>query len=372
MTNGWTGGQYSVYRILLGVWLLVWIVPISTSGLNGIGLAWAILGTAACVALILGWRDRLAAGVVAFAQIAALMTSSFALDSVFAAMLFAIGLALPLLHALTPPAPFWSIAAVGRDDPGNGWARPALNYTMTWSALSAICFVGAILLLRDPAWRNGMPATVDGLPTGIGRTLAFALLAVWLALAPLSPVKTYRHWVWLVSLVVNVIVLSVVGWPMLAAGMAVFHLAAFDPAWLPRANPEEPEPLFYDGYCGLCHRWVRFVLAEDADGKAFVLSPLQGDLIKQRLTAEQRETLPDSIVVQRKDGVVLTKSAAILHILNRLGGLWRIGSWLGRVIPGLARDTVYDSIASIRHKLFKKPNEACPMMPEPLRGRFQF
>lgn len=372
MTNAWTGGQYSVYRILLGLWLLVWLLPLSSAGLSGVGLAWAILGAVACVPLILGWHDRVAAGVVILAQLGAGMTSGLGLHAVFPAMLFAVGLALPLLHAMTPPAPFWSVAAIGRDNPGNDWTRPPLNYTVTWSALSAICFVGAILLLRDPAWRNGMPAALDGWPTGLAQALAYALLASWLALAPLSPVKTYRHWVWLVSLIVNVIALSVMGWPMLAAGMVVFHLAAFDPAWLARADPDEPEPLFYDGYCGLCHRWVRFVLAEDADGKAFVLSPLQGDLIKQRLTAEQRENLPDSIVVLRDDDAVLTKSSAILHILDRLGGLWRIGSWIGRAIPGVVRDTAYDGIASVRHRLFKKPSEACPMMPEPLRGRFQF
>jgi hypothetical protein len=33
-------------------------------------------------------------------------------------------------------------------------------------------------------------------------------------------------------------------------------------------------------------------------------------------------------------------------------------------------DTGYDGIARIRHRIFAKPPDACPILPAPLRDRF--
>ncbi len=130
--------------------------------------------------------------------------------------------------------------------------------------------------------------------------------------------------------------------------------------------------IFYDGHCGLCHRWVKFVLPRDPDGERFVFSPLQGELITQELTDEQRAGLPDSIVLLEPDGTLKTKSAAVLAILRRLGGFWAFCAAVGGVFPAFLRDTVYDGVARVRHRLFKRPDEACPLMPPELRTRFVF
>lgn len=133
----------------------------------------------------------------------------------------------------------------------------------------------------------------------------------------------------------------------------------------------EPETIFYDGHCGLCHRWVKFVMPRDRDGSKFVFSPLQGDTFAQAIPEARRATLPDSIIVQTHGGEVLMKSTAVLHILRRLGGVWAVLAGVGRVIPRGLRDFVYDRVASVRHKFFKKPSDACPLMPPELRGRFK-
>jgi hypothetical protein len=44
--------------------------------------------------------------------------------------------------------------------------------------------------------------------------------------------------------------------------MVMLHFFTFDPAWV-KPFGAETEMIFYDGHCGLCHRAVRFVLAED-------------------------------------------------------------------------------------------------------------
>lgn len=133
---------------------------------------------------------------------------------------------------------------------------------------------------------------------------------------------------------------------------------------------DTPETIFYDGYCGLCHRTVNFVMPRDPNGEKFRFAPLQGEAIKQALTQEQRDNLPDSVVVLRRDGRLLVKSTAIMHILKRLGGGWAVLGTIGSLIPRPIRDLGYDGVASVRHKLFKKPSDACPMMPPELRARF--
>ena len=133
-----------------------------------------------------------------------------------------------------------------------------------------------------------------------------------------------------------------------------------------------PEMIYYDGDCGLCHRWVKFVMPRDPNGNKFGFSPLHSGTFDERVPAEQRDALPDSIVVQKDDGSLLTKSSAVLHILRRLGGFWAFCAGLGSVIPRPIRDWGYDRVAAVRHRFFQKPSEACPMMPPEMRSRFHF
>lgn len=129
------------------------------------------------------------------------------------------------------------------------------------------------------------------------------------------------------------------------------------------------EKIFYDGHCGLCHRAVRFVLAKDRDG-LFRFAPLDSETFRAAVPESKRASLPDSIVIQTTDGRLLVKSAALLYICERLGGIWRLLSKLAKIIPTTFRDFLYDLIAGVRYRLFAKPVEACPIIPANLRKRF--
>jgi len=133
---------------------------------------------------------------------------------------------------------------------------------------------------------------------------------------------------------------------------------------------QPPETIFYDGHCGLCHRWVKIVMKADKSGERFRFAPLQGTTIQNDLTAEERSGLPDSIIVHTRSGEVLVKTTAIVHILRTIGG-WRglSGSCL-RLLPRPLRDLGYDTVACVRHRLFKKPAAACPLMPPEMQDRF--
>jgi predicted DCC family thiol-disulfide oxidoreductase YuxK len=129
--------------------------------------------------------------------------------------------------------------------------------------------------------------------------------------------------------------------------------------------------VFYDGACGLCHRTVRFAIARDRDGSRFRFAALGGEAFHRRVSPSARTGLPDSIVVLTADGSLLTRSGAIVHILERLGGPWGwVGSALGLMPRGI-RDLGYDGIASVRYRLFRRPTDACPVTPPELRARFE-
>jgi predicted DCC family thiol-disulfide oxidoreductase YuxK len=133
---------------------------------------------------------------------------------------------------------------------------------------------------------------------------------------------------------------------------------------------QESEYIFYDGHCGLCHRAVKFVLKHDRSGNAFRFAPLQGETIQSHIPAERRASLPDTFVVLTRDGTLLMRSNASLHILERLGGGWRILANISRVIPRGLRDLMYDFVARVRYRLFGRRDDLCPVVPPNLRARF--
>lgn len=128
--------------------------------------------------------------------------------------------------------------------------------------------------------------------------------------------------------------------------------------------------VFYDGTCGLCHGWVRFLLRRDRDGSRFRYAPLQGETWVARVSAERRRELPDSVVVRTAEGDLLVESRGVIHLLRRLGSGWKVAAGLLWIVPWPLRDLGYRLIAALRYRLFRRPRELCPIVPAELRERF--
>jgi len=136
-------------------------------------------------------------------------------------------------------------------------------------------------------------------------------------------------------------------------------------------SPPAPEIIFYDGHCALCHRTVCFVLEHDRAGIAFRFAPLAGGAFEEKVCAAQRARMPDSMAVLRCDGSLALRSDAVVHILRRLGGAWRLAAACGSAVPGPLRDMLYDFVARIRYRLFGRRDDLCPPVPAELRSRFE-
>jgi predicted DCC family thiol-disulfide oxidoreductase YuxK len=69
---------------------------------------------------------------------------------------------------------------------------------------------------------------------------------------------------------------------------------------------------------------------------------------------------------------MLTRAAGALEIGQQLGGLWRLISIVASWIPLAVLNAGYDFVARTRHRLFARPDDACPIVPVHLRDRFEF
>jgi len=118
------------------------------------------------------------------------------------------------------------------------------------------------------------------------------------------------------------------------------------------------EWVFFDGDCGFCRRWVQLVVKHDHDGRAFRFAPRKGETFRSLVAAERREALQPSNLVLTTDGRILMRSSAGLHILERLGGVWRMMAIVGRMVPAGIRDVGYRFIARVRHGLLPAPDSS--------------
>lgn len=398
LTNGWTGGQYSVFRLLFGAYLFVhfaMLVPWGSELFSREG----VLPEAAASPLV-----RLFPNILAIADQPAVVTSLL-IGAAIAACLFAAGAfdrtaaifmwyvlactfgrnplianpSLPFIgwlliaHALLPPAPYGSFAARKRVDPRGSWSMPPWIFTVAWIVMAAGYTYSGYTKLVSPSWVAGdaiahvlnnplarptmLRDALTTLPSAILAIGTWAALAFELLFAPLALIRRARPWLWLGMLLMHVGLLILIDFADLSFGMIVLHLFTFDPAWVAPLRASKTERILYDGSCGLCHRSVRFVVAEDID-ESFAFAPLPAD-------APQ-----DSVIVETASGGRLQKSDAARHILRRLGGVLRVAGTVLGAIPRPLRDAAYDLVARSRYRMFVRPATACPVLPDDLRSRF--
>lgn len=106
--------------------------------------------------------------------------------------------------------------------------------------------------------------------------------------------------------------------------------------------------VFFDGVCHLCNGFVDAVISRDKT-HVLLFAPLQGTTAAELLPAEDRVQL--DTVIYFEAGKIYRRSAAILKILSKLGGVYKLFS-LGWLIPPFLRDALYNWIAKHRYAWF--------------------
>jgi predicted DCC family thiol-disulfide oxidoreductase YuxK len=131
--------------------------------------------------------------------------------------------------------------------------------------------------------------------------------------------------------------------------------------------------VFYDGVCGLCNHFLRFLIRRDPRQR-LAFAPLQGTLAKTVLVP--RGIVPsdlDSIYViadwRTPSERLLNRSRALIHALFQLGGVWRLAARGAAVLPTSVADRVYDFVAVRRYRTFGR-FDTCPIPTSEWRDRF--
>jgi predicted DCC family thiol-disulfide oxidoreductase YuxK len=290
-----------------------------------------------------------------------------------------------LAHACLPPAPYGTWAARGRADPGSGWYLPPAMFAAAWVLMAVGYSYSGYAKLTSPSWLDGSalarvldnPLARPGplrklllaLPSGVLHLATWLALGLELGFAPLAIFRRLRPWLWAAMLLMHLGLIVLIDFADLSLGMIMLHWFTFDPSWVrPQEGPTDM--IFFDGHCGLCHRVVRFVLAEDKTGDRFRFAPLDSEAFRAVMAEAPPNHLSDSVIVRTADSRLLQRSAAVLHIARRLGGSWRVLGETAALLPPFVRDQLYDLVAWGRHRLFARPAQACPLVPAYLRKRF--
>jgi len=403
--NGWTGGQYSLFRALLGLYLFVhfaylmpWapelfshrgmlpeasVSPLTRAFPNILSL-WdapgfvtllATAGAGAALAFAVGWRDRIAALALWYILACFLGRNPLTLNP-----------SLPytgwmlLAHAVLPIAPFGAWVARGRADPAGAWHMPQLIFTAAWIVMALSYSYSGYTKLASPSWISGEnvslvlqnPLARDwwlrdlflALPPLLLKCITWLILLAEISFAPLALSRRLRPWLWSLMLGVQLGFATLLSFPDLTLAMLLFHLLTFDPKWLP-ARSLAGVTVFFDGSCALCHGTVRFLLAEDTR-QELTFAPIGGTTHRALLGGIQPAT---SMIVHLPNGQRHFEADAVFLLLEHFGGLWRIVSWICLAVPRSLRNCAYRLVGRNRFRLFGTTATSCPRLAARLQTR---
>lgn len=138
------------------------------------------------------------------------------------------------------------------------------------------------------------------------------------------------------------------------------------------AEPNSKTLVLYDGVCGLCNGLNQFLLNRDPNDHfrfASLQSEFSASLLKRYdINAVDLDTVYVVAGFGQPGQRLLARSDAILHVLSRLGGVWRLLR-IGRVLPKSLRDALYNVVARNRYRVFGK-YDVCLMPEERYRRKF--
>jgi predicted DCC family thiol-disulfide oxidoreductase YuxK len=130
--------------------------------------------------------------------------------------------------------------------------------------------------------------------------------------------------------------------------------------------------VLYDGICGLCNSFIKFVVRHDQNQK-FLFASLQSDFAYRALSKHNRNpkdlnTIFVIVDYGLKTERLLVRSKGAIYVLSELGNAWRLCA-LFNLLPDSLLDAAYNLIAKYRYRWFGK-YDSCQMPDSETSTRF--
>ena len=130
--------------------------------------------------------------------------------------------------------------------------------------------------------------------------------------------------------------------------------------------------ILYDGVCGLCNAFVRFVIKIDKQDH-FRFTPLQGEaaraiVARHGADPDQISTLYLVAFPGQPEEEVWTRGRAALKVITKCGGAWKLLMPFG-LLPDFLLNLGYRAIARVRY-LIAGRKELCELPSPDDRHRF--
>ncbi len=131
--------------------------------------------------------------------------------------------------------------------------------------------------------------------------------------------------------------------------------------------------LLYDGVCGLCNRFVQFILRRDRDA-VFRFAALQSAfavaiLAHHGANPGALDTVYVLVNHELPGEYLLSRSDAAIFVLKQLPFPWPPLALFLQLVPKFLRDPAYNVVARNRYRLFGR-SEVCALPTTQDRGRF--
>ena len=124
--------------------------------------------------------------------------------------------------------------------------------------------------------------------------------------------------------------------------------------------------IFYDGDCGLCNRFIIWVLERDHN-KQFKFCSLQSDFAQSFLNKHGIHIQMNTMYVGTTQ-TIYKKSNAALFIFKHLYPRLEFVFLLCQIAPQFLRDFFYSIVVKNRHQIFR--SKSCPLMKPEWGDRF--
>lgn len=110
--------------------------------------------------------------------------------------------------------------------------------------------------------------------------------------------------------------------------------------------------VLYDGDCGFCNFWVKWILSKDKK-QQFKFASLQGNYGQAFLKKNQLNTTDfDTLYLVSETGSYFQKLEAVIKICTTIGGLYSLAAVL-KIVPVYTRDAIYGVVSRNRKRVLQ-------------------